>query len=254
MTRPWQGAITAALWVWLETAQGAVSLSGTRLVFDGRYVEASIEARNRGDREVLLQVWPTDGLQENDAPDAPLPFVVTPHLLHLPGHGREQLRVLYQGQGMPTDRESLLHLYALEIPRRAQGSQQLNIALRQRINVFYRPKDLPGDPALTPQALQWLRHADGVLQLRNPTPFYATLQDIRVNGVQLSDYLLLAPGAGQDWPLPDARAAATLSFKALNDYGGQLGYCTRLARSTAATAQPLAQDTFQTLQHNKEQC
>lgn len=254
MKRPCLGALLAALWAWLETAQGAVSLSGTRLVFDGRFVETSIEVRNRDDREVLLQVWLTDGQQDNDSPDAALPFVVTPHLLRLPGHGREQVRVLYQGQGMPADRESLLHLYALEIPRRGEGSQQLNIALRQRINVFYRPKDLPGDATQTAQMLQWRRHADGVLQLRNPTPFHATLQDIRINGVQLSDYLLLAPGAGHDWPLADVRASAILSFKALNDYGGQLAYCARLAMATVATGQLSSRDTFQTLQHNKEQC
>ena len=254
MNLAWQSAALIAFWAWLTAAHGAVSLSGTRLVFDGRFVEASLEARNRDDREVLLQVWLTDGRQGDDSPDAALPFVVTPHLLHLPAHGREQLRLLYQGQGMPTERESLLHLYALEIPRRAEGAQQLNIALRQRINVFYRPKDLPGDPALAPQALQWQQHSDGVLQLRNPTPFHTTLQDIRINGVQLSDYLLLAPGAAHDWPSPDAQVAATLSFQALNDYGGQLGYCVRLARSAVVTAQPMPQDSFQTLQHNKEQC
>jgi P pilus assembly chaperone PapD len=36
-------------------AQGAVSLSGTRLIFDGRWNEATIEVSNRGASEALIQ-------------------------------------------------------------------------------------------------------------------------------------------------------------------------------------------------------
>lgn len=238
--------VILALWAWLASVQAAVSLSGTRLVFDGRFPEASIEARNRSEHEVLLQVWLKDGRQDDDTVDEPLPFVVTPHLVQLPARGREQLRLLYQGQGMPGDRESLLHLYVLEIPRRTEGAQQLSIALRQRINVFYRPPDLPGDPALAPEALLWQRQGKHSLRLRNPTPFYAALLDVRLDGVQLSDYLLLAPGAAHDWPLPAGADMTRLSFNALTDYGGQREYCARLGESIRAT--------LQSPRHNKEHC
>ncbi len=53
----------------------SVSLSGTRLVFDGRFPDVSIEARNRGRQEVLLQAW-LEGHEE--ARSNPLPFVLTP--------------------------------------------------------------------------------------------------------------------------------------------------------------------------------
>lgn len=238
-------AMMVALSGWMMSATGAVSLSGTRLVFDGRFPQASIEVRNRGDHEVLLQVWLKEGGNDDDTVDDTLPFVVTPHLVRLPARGREQLRLLYQGQGMPTDRESLLHLYVLEIPRRVEGAQQLSIALRQRINVFYRPQQLPSDPALAPQSLLWERKGNRALRLINPTPFYAALQDVRLDGVLLGDYLLLAPGAGHDWPLSATPAVAQLSFKALTDYGGQRGYCARLAVSAAPTP---------SVQRDKEHC
>lgn len=242
---PFNVAAVIALSGWIISAHGAVSLSGTRLVFDGRFPEASIEARNRSDHEVLLQVWLKDPRHDDDAPDATVPFVVTPHLVQLPARGREQLRLLYQGQGMPEDRESLLHLYVLEIPRRVDGARQLSIALRQRINVFYRPRGLASDPALTAESLLWQRSGRDSLHLRNPTPFYAALQDVRLGAVALSDYLLLAPGASHDWPLPANTAVAHLSFKALTDYGGQRGYCARLANSTTSV---------QSFQHDKEEC
>lgn len=138
--------LTAVLLTSGLAAQGAVSLSGTRLIFDGQYREVTLEVRNRGTSEALVQAWLSDAADDDDTPDElrkALSFVVTPPLSRLAVGGRQALRVLYQGTGMPQNYESLLHLYVLEIPRRQDGAGQLNIAVRQRINVFYRP------PALT---------------------------------------------------------------------------------------------------------
>lgn len=220
------------------SVQGAVSLSGTRLIFDGAFREVSIEAVNRSRHEVLLQAWLSDAhSQDEGEPEgkvrADLPFVLTPHLSQLPGQGKQALRLLYEGVGMPAERESLLHLYVMEIPRRAQGENQLSIAIRQRINVFYRPPGLPGDPADTAQALHWqlARDASGAsaLQVNNHTAYHASLQHLRLDGASgqqaVSDYLLLAPGAMHSLPLKQPVVTEQrLSFSALTDYGGQRQY------------------------------
>lgn len=215
-------------------AQGAVSLSGTRLIFDGRYNEATIEVSNRGASEALIQAWldtPRGDDQPGNGPSADLPFALTPHLARLPAKGKQTLRLLYEGIGMPQDRESMLHLYVLEIPRRSPAVQQLSIAIRQRINVFYRPAGLAGDPADAPQTLIWQRvpSANAALSLRNPTPYHVSLQDLRINGIKVADHRLLPPfsdasltppALGTKGTLPE-----TLSFKAMTDYGGQREYC-----------------------------
>jgi P pilus assembly chaperone PapD len=209
----------------------AVSLTGTRLIFDGRYAEASLEILNRSDHEVLIQAWLSapdnvDGSPQASAVD--LPFVLTPHLARLEGHGKQVLRVLYQGEGMPQGAESLMHLYVLEIPRRVAGANQLSIAIRQRINVFYRPPGLTDDPAQTPQSLRWTR-TSAVLRVSNPTSFHAAIQDVRLDGVAASDYVLLAPGASHEIPVASAVHPARLSFQALTDYGGLRSYCAQAA-------------------------
>jgi hypothetical protein len=48
---------------------------------------------------------------------------------------------------------------------------------------------------------------------------------VRLDGVVASDYLLLAPGASQELPVPDAKVTRHLAFKALTDYGGVRRYC-----------------------------
>lgn len=215
-------------------SEGAVALSGTRLIFDGRYDEATLDVINRGDSEALIQTWldaPTADDGNVQIKPAELPFAVTPHLARMPAQGRQTLRLLYEGIGMPKDRESLLHLLVLEIPRRSQAAQQMNIAIRQRINVFYRPVGLSGDPADAPQQLTWQRlpPASSVLSVRNPTPYHVSLHALRINGIDVADYRLLTPFSDAALSLPATYAEhdglQTLTFKALTDYGGQREYC-----------------------------
>lgn len=211
-------------------AQATVSLSGTRLVFDGRYREATIEVSNPDTQPVLIQAWLQDPHDELPA-NAELPFVVTPHLVQLPGAGRQLLRVLYEGVGRPADRESLLHLYVLQIPRRSEARQQLAIAVRQRINVFYRPSGLAGEAGDAAQAVvwQWRAGPRPLLRVNNPTAYHVTLQDLTLGTDTLEDHLMLAPFSERFLPLPDIAnkhlPTGTLRFKALTDYGGQREFC-----------------------------
>ncbi|KPA93039.1 P pilus assembly protein, chaperone PapD [Pseudomonas asplenii] len=213
----------------------SVSLSGTRLVFDGRFRDVSIEARNRGRQEVLLQAW-LEG-HEDSHPNH-LPFVLTPPIARLAPEGRQALRLMYEGRGMPAGRESLLHLYVMEIPRTQAGDSRLSIAIRQRINVLFRPAGLAGDPAQTPQRLRWRleRDASGVprLKVENPTDFHAALLGLELAGEQgrhpLGDDLLIPPGGRRELLLSSRALAvrpAWLRFNALTDYGGQRAYRAR---------------------------
>lgn len=225
--------------------QAAVSLSGTRLIFDGRFPETSLDVVNGSNREVLIQSWLSDpanidGSLEGAIVD--LPFVLSPHLARLDARGKQTLRVLYQGQGMPLSEESLLHLYVLEIPRRAEGTHALSIAIRQRINLFYRPAGLADDPAATAYRLRWTL-ASSSLRVSNPTPYHAALQDVRLGGVVASDYLMLAPGASHDIPVSVAAGVRNLSFRALNDYGGADIYCATGKR-----------DGFDNTEHRQKDC
>ncbi|RMQ44564.1 Pili assembly chaperone [Pseudomonas cichorii] len=239
------GVLVLLCWA-ASSAQAAVSLAGTRLIFDGSFREASIQASNRGEHEVLIQTWLSAPHESDETPRdqrSVLPFVVTPHFSHLPAGGKQLLRVLYQGSGMPMDRESLLHLYVLEVPRRREGNNQLNIAVRQRINVFYRPPALSGDPADTALRLGWSLVDDGAaLQVSNPTSYHATLQTVKLDDIALSDYLLLEPGGRFAMPLPAGERRVqpqTFSFKALTDYGGQRTYCMRLNGRMPFTPDPI---------------
>jgi len=234
------------------SAQAAVSLAGTRLIFDGAFREVSIEVINRSNREVLLQAWLSDAADVGSGEPDNLPFVVTPPLSQLSANGKQALRILYEGVGMPQGKESLLHLYVMEIPQRMGGENQLNIAIRQRINVFYRPPGLSADPADSAQALLWQLSRDArgesMLQVSNRALYHVSLQGLRLDGTagkhDVSDYLLLAPGATRTLSVPDGIDWQRLSFKALTDYGGQRDYRAEIDWRLPFSARLLPQTTY----------
>ncbi len=78
-----------------------------------------------------------------------------------------------------------------------------------------------------------------MLTVSNPTPYHAALQALRIDGVQLGDHLLLAPGAQISMVVPasvEPSATHRFSYQALTDYGGGRTHCAQLIGQTATTA------------------
>lgn len=204
-------------------ARAMIALSATRLVFDGRQSEIALMAQNQGSQPVLLQAWLSSALD----PSAPVPFALTPPLAQLAPDGRQALRLFYLGAGLPRDKESLLYLYVLAVPPTVKGGNALQIAVRQRINVFFRPPGLAGNAADSPGTLRWQLNADGRhIELSNPSAYHVALLDVRLGGGLLADSLLLAPGGRHRLEVPAGLAAGSrrLAFVALSDFGGQFPF------------------------------
>lgn len=211
-------------------AQAMITLSATRLVFDGTQHEVVVQAWNQGQKPVLLQAW----LSAEQGAGQPVPFALTPPLAHLQPNGRQALRLFYLGQGLPDRQESLLHLYVLAVPQATPGSSALQIAVRQRINVFFRPPGLAGHAAASPGELRWWLSLDGKrLEVLNPGAYHVAVIALALGGKPLSENLLLAPGSrrGLDLPAGVPAGSRQVDFIALSDFGGQYPYTAALLAS-----------------------
>lgn len=65
----------------------------------------------------------------------------------------QTLRIVYTGQGLPGDRESLFHLNVLQIPPRNSSHadrNQMLLMLRNRLKLFYRPAGIQAVPRTCP--------------------------------------------------------------------------------------------------------
>ncbi|MDQ0741078.1 molecular chaperone [Pseudomonas sp. W4I3] len=225
-------------------SQAAISLGATRVIFDAKHQEASLSVLNQGGEDVLVQSW-----LESDSADFNISsFAVTPPLSRLSKEGRQQLRILYSGEGVPLDRESIAWLNVQEIPQKANGESVLQLAVRQRIKVFFRPPGLPGSAVEAPTQLKWTlnkRSQTAVLKVENPSRFHVSLTGLSLRGAGYNDFLMgegrmVAPSENVEIPVNPMASAASLklNFNVINDYGGQNSYTADLYIDKVSSATP----------------
>lgn len=216
-------------------AMAGISLSSTRLVFDGQHKEAGITVRNSG-ADVLIQSW----IDTDSSETAAVPFAVTPPLVRVSGDEQQILRVIYEGAGMPTDRESVVWLNVQEIPQSAKSANTLQLAVRQRIKVFFRPPALKNNAYLAPSELTWRlaqRAGKNLLLVNNPGQYHVSIADITLQSGAGSEHpfdsMMIAPGEQKEFSLKQLHNANTvrLLFSSINDYGAQDRYTAQLSNN-----------------------
>ncbi|WP_367253924.1 molecular chaperone [Pseudomonas sp. stari2] len=223
-----------------DQAMAGISLSSTRLVFDGQHKEAGITVRNSGE-DVLIQSW----IDTDTSETAAVPFAVTPPLVRVSGNEQQILRVIYEGTGMPTDRESVVWLNVQEIPQAAKSPNTLQLAVRQRIKVFFRPAELKNNAYLAPSELTWRlaeRAGKSLLVVNNPGQYHVSIAEITLQSGALSerpfDSMMIAPGEQKEFSLKQLHHTSTarLLFNSINDYGAQDRYGAQLNNSAETRA------------------
>ncbi|MDG2517757.1 molecular chaperone [Lysobacter soli] len=208
-------------------AQANVLIGGTRVILPAKDGEVTLRLTNENDTPALVQAWIDNGDAKSTPDNVDTPFLITPPMFRMEPKRDQNLRILYTREPLPADRESLFWLNVLEVPpkpvERGPDANYLQLALRSRLKLFFRPEGLQGDPIKAPAELVF--HAVGnALVVNNPTPFHITLTDIVV---QVGGKAVAVEG-GMVAPKSELRlAAAGLSapagtpvrFNAINDFG-----------------------------------
>jgi len=205
-------------------AAAGVLLGGTRVILQEKDRETSIPVKNTGNEPYVVQAWIDAGEGKNKTP-----LVVTPPLSRLDPGMENILRIMRVGGGLPGDRESVFWLNVKEIPQKPAEENVLQIAVRTRVKLFYRPAGLPGNAAEARSQLEWtVTSGEGgrgaVLKLANPTPWHVTLTSLNINsGQQIVNANMLAPFGESTYALKDLKApqAIDVRFSTLNDYGAE---------------------------------
>ncbi|BAO62799.1 gram-negative pili assembly chaperone, N-terminal domain protein [Pseudomonas protegens Cab57] len=210
--------IASALLPLAPSAHAALKIEGTRLIYFGNDKEASIGVINQASEEMLVQTWITG---EDDDAGGDVPFAATEPLIRLTAGEYHRLRILYAGEGLPTDHESLFWLNIMEIPLKPEDPNSVQFAIRQRLKLLYRPPALLGGSAEAVQQLVW-RNENGRLTIYNPSAFHLSLVKLQTDSQALSDYLLLKPYESKTLSTPSPLPKeSTLHFTEINDIGLQ---------------------------------
>ena len=215
-------------------AEATVVIDGTRVVYPSKQSEVTVQLENKGQVPALMQIWLDAGDERATPEKADVPFAITPPLFRLDGGKSGTVRVMYTGQPLPSDKESLFWLNVLEVPPKSteEGRNMLQFAFRTRIKVLFRPAGLPGNPARAPYELTWKlvdgKNGKGVaLQATNPTPYYVNFAEV---GVKLGDRDIseqgggmVAPGSTAEFPISKLASRPSGDVKAqvkvISDFG-----------------------------------
>ncbi|ELY4374348.1 molecular chaperone [Cronobacter sakazakii] len=208
--------VISALLMATTAAQAGVIIGGTRVIYPGDKKEASVPVTNNDDINYLIQSW-----VDTDAPGAAkAPFMVTPPLFRINAHQDNTLRVVRTGGDLPKDRESLYWLNIKSIPSSVKkaGVNDLQIAVRTRIKLLYRPALVTGKPDDVAGMLTW--HTEGnMLVAENPTPFYMNFNSVKVNGKEVEKVNIAAPKSESRFQLANMTNVHAVSWTIINDFG-----------------------------------
>lgn len=214
--------LAGALSILPGLSSAGVTLESTRVVFAPGGKEASILVKNRASEDVMIQSW----VESGSDPKAAIPFAITPSLSRLGPAKQQVLRIFYQGRGLPADKESVFWLNVQEIPQKAKSDNTLQIAVRQRVKVFYRPAGLPGNPDEAARDLAWrVVDADGkhFLEVRNDARFNVSFGAVKLVSGQSEQRVpveMAVPGSTQRVEITGKHATpARVEYETVNDYG-----------------------------------
>ncbi|WP_267226687.1 fimbrial biogenesis chaperone [Dyella silvae] len=216
----------------LSSAHANVIIAGTRVVFPASDGEVTLRLTNDNNAPALIEAW-VDAGDEHSTPDkVNTPFLITPPLFRMEPHRDQSLRIIFTPgkQTMPADRESLFWLNVLEIPPKPSGQEfagknYLQLAIRSRLKLFYRPPGLAGDAQKAGSALTFKATASALV-VHNPTPYYVTISALTVG----SDGQSFTSEGGMVAPLADLRLelanmkhapapGTVVQYETINDYG-----------------------------------
>ncbi|MDW2742554.1 fimbrial biogenesis chaperone [Atlantibacter subterraneus] len=198
-------------------AWAGVVTGGTRVIYPADKKEVSLPVRNPEKSGVyLIQSWVDTGTTGERGP-----FIVTPPLFRINSGEENLLRIIRTGGNLPQDRESIFWLNVKSIAADDSSKPHTNVlqlVVKTRVKLFYRPTGLPGDPQQAYRQLQAARKGNRLI-IRNPTPYYVTLFTLTVDGKEIKEADLVAPFGSVNFALPAATASSVV-WQAINDYGG----------------------------------
>ena len=202
-------------------------INTTRVIYSGAARDVTVSVTNEGAKPSLMQSWIDSGNPDSIPDEEDVPFSLLPPVARVNGGMSQALKIAWNGDSLPTDRESVFYLNVMDIPPDPSGpdSNYVQFAIRTRIKLFFRPVGLGGRADSAPRQLVW-QQVGPAIRLNNPTPFHVSINRIidAKSGRSISrDIGMVSPFSAQDFKTDANVRAVTpgdLQIETINDYGG----------------------------------
>ncbi|HDR2892705.1 TPA: molecular chaperone LpfB [Enterobacter asburiae] len=197
---------------------GGVALSSTRVIYDGSKKETSLTVQNRSDKEeYLIQSWVDDVNGSKQTP-----FIITPPLFKLDAKKNNVLRIVNIKETLPQDRESVFWINVKAIPSESDENADKNvlqIAVRTRLKLFYRPVGLKGNPVDAIKQLHFQQQSNQII-VSNDSAFNLTFNKFSVNGKDIEKAGMVLAKNKLTINLPaNSGKVSEVKYNVINDFG-----------------------------------
>ncbi|EEX1161714.1 molecular chaperone [Escherichia coli] len=207
-----------------SSAFASVVMTGTRIIFPGDAKEKNIQLRNTSDQPYIINIH----VEDERGSDKNVPFMPTPQTFRMEAAAGQALRLLYTGNNLPQDRESVFWFSFSQLPylnKNDKSQNQLILALTNRVKIFYRPSSIVGKSSDAPKNLTY-QVKQNRIEVTNPTGYYVTIRaaELLNNGkkIPLANSVMIAPQGKTEWTLPSGISVAPgaqIHLVTVNDYG-----------------------------------
>lgn len=224
-------AIALGLSSIVATTHAAIVITGTRVIYPSDQKTVAVQVKNEGAFPALMQTWVDNGDANLTPDEINVPFVITPPVSRLDSQVGQAIHISYMNGELPQDRESVFWLNVLDIPAKPKSATEdqasgaiLQIAVRSRIKMFYRPAHLKDDAIHAAEKLKWRLNAQQ-LHVENPTPYYVNISSLNIKpqtGEEksiMSEGLMLAPFEQKNVSIGNDKFKK-FNVLSINDYGG----------------------------------
>lgn len=216
--------------------QAGIIASSTRVIFREGENEKSLMLLNTNAYPIVVQTWVDNG-DVNAAPErSTAPFISLPAVFAMQPSSMKGLRIIYNQQPLPTDRESVFWINLYEIPPTRAVTPPLQpsvtMAMNTQMKIFYRPKALVAKEAVLPAPVFTLRNEGNYFTLicDNSSAFYLSFSrlSLRVGQrdypVQQESDMMTPPYSTKSYRLDisdklEALSMAVVNAAIINDQG-----------------------------------
>jgi len=179
------------------SAQANIVINGTRIIYPEKNKDVTVQLVNNGSDSSLVQAWIDDGDINSTPETANVPFLLSPPVVKVSGDSGQQLRITKIGAPLIADRESIFFLNVLDIPptpENMQGANTLQLAIKSRIKIFYRPSELKEKASTSAEKIELQVVAKG-FNIINKSAYFFTLANIDQHDKKhlLVDSIMVAP-------------------------------------------------------------
>lgn len=174
-----------------------IVINGTRVIYTEKNKEVIVQLINNGNSPALVQSWIDDGNINSTPETAQSPFSLSPPVVKVSPYNGQLLRIKKKQISLPDNRESVFYLNVLDIPPtpdNLKGMNTVQLAIKSRIKLFYRPKGLAGSMEDAINNIKLNVGKNGI-KIINNSPFHITIVNIDSQKKKnlLTDSLMIAP-------------------------------------------------------------